>query len=178
MSQSPAWYTKKLLSTFDPFDFLIRQCSWRMGTQGELEHVPQHMHAPIGIYVFKVFVSPHYCQLYLWFLKLSTFKFYFKSVLFIQELLRLQAAPPFCWRVLPTCVRSVWLSLLYQTHHFRKQIKPVGSKEAVLLMEQMHINFNLFYQFFLICIDRKKVTYYFLIPFVSELLNMLIQVSF
>lgn len=86
--------------------------------------------------------------------------------------------PPFCWRVLPTCVRSVWLSLLYQTHHFRKQIKPVGSKEAVLLMEQMHINFNLVYQFFLICIDRKKVTYYFLIPFVSELLNMLIQVSF
>lgn len=58
MSQSPAWYTKKLLSTFDPFDFLIRQCSQRMGRQGQPGHVPQHMHSPVSIYVFKAFFSP------------------------------------------------------------------------------------------------------------------------
>lgn len=115
----------------------------------------------------------HYYQFYLWFLKHREFRFDFKSVLFIQELLLQQTAPLFAGGFYPLpSNQSGYHFVLKYAHHFRNQIKPVGSKEAVLLMDQMDVNSNLSLSIFWICTDqKKKVTYYFLIPFVSELLE-------
>lgn len=132
-----------------------------MGRQGELDHVPQHKHTDIDTYVlicgvFFLLIS-HYCHFSLWFLKLRKFKLNFKSVLFIQEPLHLEATPPFHWTVLPTS-----LSNTHTTSETKSNQK--DQKEQHWWWIKCTLTTTGLFIF-------ESVTYYFLIPFVSELLE-------
>lgn len=97
----------------------------------------------------------HYCHFYLWFHKVRKFKLDFKSVLSIRKPLYLEATPAFHWRILPT-----FLSNTHTTSETKSNQK--DQKEQYWWWVKYTLTTNRLLIF-------ESLTYYFLIPFVSEL---------
>lgn len=119
--------------------------------------VPQHKHADIDTYISRCFflLISHYCHFYLWFPKLRKFKLDFKSALFIQKPLHLEATPAFHWRVLPT-----FPSNTHTTSETKSSQKDQKEQYWWWIKHTLTTNGLLIFE---------SLTYYFLIPFVSEL---------
>lgn len=55
----------------------------------------------------------------------------------------------YTWRQTPFSLEGFTHFSFKHTHHVRNQIKPEGSKDAVLMMDQMHTNHNRFIDFWI-----------------------------